>query len=230
MQTVTMLKITMSIAMIGLLAGCGGGTANHVPLGVNDTWTVSENAAASTFDVLANDNDEDHDTLTIQSDSVTTPNHGGTAVIAANKITYTPETGYHGTETFRYTVTDGKGGEANATVTVTIVNAAPVAHDDMLATARGADAVNLDVLANDTDAEHDTLTIKAGSLTIPTHGGTAVIAANTITYTPPDDYRGTETFDYTVTDGNGGEATATVTFRINSSSANIVAIYSFRTR
>ena len=201
------------------LSGCGGDPVptNTDPVAVNDTATVTQGGAATTIDVLANDTDADGDTLTIKTDSVTTPNHGGTAVIAGNKITYTPPADYHGTETFQYTVSDGNGGEANATVTVTIQapNAVPVANNDAATAIRGGAAVIINVLANDTDADNDTLTIKAGSVTAPNHGGTAGIASNKITYTPPADFSGTETFQYTVSDGNGGEATATVTVTIS---------------
>ena len=201
------------------LGGCGGGSTstNTDPVAVNDTATVTQGGAATVIDVLANDTDADGDPLTIKTDSVTTPNHGGAAVIASNKISYTPPTDYHGTETFQYTVSDGNGGEANATVTVTIqaANANPVANNDTATAIRGGAALVIDVLANDTDADHDTFTIKAGSVTAPNHGGTAVIAGNKITYTPPSDFSGTETFQYTVSDGNGGEAAATVTVTLS---------------
>ncbi len=201
------------------LSGCGGSPAptNTDPIAVNDTATVTQGGAALTIDVLANDTDADHDTLTIKSGSVTAPNHGGTAVIANNKITYTPPADYRGTETFRYTVSDGNGGEDNATVTVTIqaANANPVANNDAADAIRGGAALTIDVLANDTDADHDTLTIKSGSVTAPNHGGTAVIAGNKITYTPPADFSGAETFQYTISDGNGGEAAATVTVTLS---------------
>ncbi len=204
------------IAIMSVLSGCGGGgggSTNHAPVAHDDTATATQGGAAVTIDVLANDTDEDNNTLSIKSGSLTSPNHGGTVTIRDGKVTYTPPTGYYGTETFQYTVSDGQGGEDNGTVTVA-VNAPPVAQDDTATATRAGTAVTIDVLANDTDSNGNTLSIKSGSLTTPTHGGTATIGSGKITYTPPANYSGTETFNYTATDGHGGEDTATVTVTI----------------
>ena len=75
--------------------------------------------------VLANngngaDSDPDGDPLTVTEVGAT--NHGGTAVVNAtsNGVTYTPANGFRGTETFTYTISDGKGGTASTLVTVTV--------------------------------------------------------------------------------------------------------------
>jgi hypothetical protein len=68
--------------------------------------------------VLSNDSDPDGDAPTLTA--VTRPGHG-TAVINPDKtITYTPKTSFLGTDTFKYTISDGKGGTATASVTVTV--------------------------------------------------------------------------------------------------------------
>ena len=64
------------------------------------------------------------------------------------------------------------------------------------------------VLANDTDADGDSLSITAVSA--PTNGTAVANANGTITYTPAANYNGADSFTYTVSDGNGGSATATV--------------------
>ncbi|MBK7892526.1 MAG: DUF2341 domain-containing protein [Bdellovibrionales bacterium] len=69
-------------------------------------------------------------------------------------------------------------------------------------------AVTIPVLANDTDANGDTLTITAVSS--PT-AGTAVRVGQTIRYTPTQDFPATDSFTYTISDGRGGTDTATVT-------------------
>jgi len=212
--------LTVSIIM-AVITGCGGsiggggGGSNHSPLGVDDAYTVTKNAAVTSLDVLANDTDEDNDTLAIKVGSVTAPNHNGTAVITNGKIDYRPAAGYSGTETFQYIVTDGTHDSNATTVTVTIGNQIPVATDDTLSIARAGAAVAINVLANDTDADGDTLQIKAGSVTSPNHGGTAVIAGGKITYTPPVFYSGVETFQYTVNDGTDDGNAATVTVTVN---------------
>jgi PKD repeat protein/type 1 glutamine amidotransferase len=90
-------------------------------------------------------------------------------------------------------------------------NRPPVADDDTATTSAGS-AVNIDVLAGDTDPDSDILTVESVT---PPGDGTATINANgTVRYTPDAGFVGTDTFDYTVTDGNGGSDTGTVTVTV----------------
>jgi CSLREA domain-containing protein len=91
-------------------------------------------------------------------------------------------------------------------------NTAPDANDDS-ATTNEDNSVTINVLANDTDPDGDTLTV--GSVTQPTNGSAALNADNTVTYTPNRDFSGVDTFTYTISDGNGETATATVTVTVN---------------
>ncbi|MBU0969369.1 MAG: tandem-95 repeat protein, partial [Proteobacteria bacterium] len=110
------------------------------------------------------------------------------------------------------TVSDGHGGTDTAKVTLTInpINDAPVAADDTGITDEDT-PVMIDVVANDTDRDGNSLSIvgvtngSMGSVTFSTH---------TVTYTPDADVNGEDFFTYTVSDGNGGESTATVTVMI----------------
>lgn len=92
------------------------------------------------------------------------------------------------------------------------INAAPVAGDDHGTVSHGRSR-QLDVLANDVDANLDALTIT--EVTAPAHG-TATIGGSgaTVTYLPEDLYVGDDTFTYTVDDGYGGTDTATVTMAV----------------
>ena len=71
---------------------------------------------------------------------------------------------------------------------------------------------NLDVLANDSDPEGDTLSIEGtptaanGTVTVNTDG--------TINYTPNAGFAGTDTIAYSVSDGNGGSANGTVAISV----------------
>ena len=79
------------------------------------------------------------------------------------------------------------------------VNTAPVAANDSVATGAG-EAVTIDVLSNDRDAEDDALTVAA--VTTPTSGSAAPNADNTrVVYTPSSGFTGTVRFTYTVSDG-----------------------------
>jgi hypothetical protein len=90
---------------------------NTPPVAVNDEITVFTNSSNNKFDVLKNDYDPDGNNLTINS--VTQPLHGvssqdGTAVY------YTPHTSYTGSDSFTYNISDGHGGNAKATVIITV--------------------------------------------------------------------------------------------------------------
>ncbi len=181
---------------------------NDAPVAADDTATTDEDTAI-TIDVLGNDTDVDGDTLTITN--VSDPANG-TAEIVGGKVVYTPNADFNGTDTLTYTVSDGNGGTDTATVTVTVgdANDAPVAADDTATTDEDT-AITIDVLANDTDVDGDTLTIS--SVADPANG-TAEIVNGKIVYTPNAGYFGTETFEYTVTDPDGLTDTATVTVTI----------------
>jgi hypothetical protein len=183
---------------------------NRPPVAVNDTATTTVGTPV-TINVIANDSDPDGDPLTVQS--VTTPQFG-TAVISNNMVIYMPTpTGVIGTDTFNYTINDGRGGTATATVTVTIgppPNRPPVAVDDAATTPSGQ-PVTINVIANDSDPDGDPLTVQ--SVTAPQFG-TAQISNNMVIYTPAAGVAGTDRFTYTINDGRGGTATAIVTVTI----------------
>ena len=185
---------------------------NDPPNAVNDSASLREGATID-IDVLDNDSTADvGETLTIAS--TTAGSRGGNISIINNGtlIRYTPLTGVTGTETFDYTISDGNGSNATATVTVTIdANAAPVANPDTGQAVQNGSAITIDVLANDTTEADETLTISGVTQGV---GGLATISNGQIVYTPAADFFGTDTFNYTVSDGNGGTDTATVTVTV----------------
>jgi subtilisin family serine protease len=90
-------------------------------------------------------------------------------------------------------------------------NALPVATDDAAETDAGT-AVTVNVLANDSDADGDALSV--ASATNGANGSTVVNPDNTVTYLPAGGFSGTDTFSYTVTDGEASD-TGTVTITVN---------------
>ncbi|WP_292658826.1 Ig-like domain-containing protein [Nitratifractor sp.] len=188
------------------------------PPTANDDSASTDEDTAVTIDVLSNDSDPDGDPLSVTSTSHG-PSNGKVTINSDNTITYTPNANWHGTDHFDYTISDGTGGTATATVTVTVnpVNDAPIAKDDSANTDVNT-SVTIDVLANDTDPDGDTLTIK--NVGTPSHG-TATISSGKVVYTPDADYNGTDSFAYTVSDGNGGTDTATVTVTVKANQAPV---------
>ncbi|HET9820653.1 MAG TPA: tandem-95 repeat protein, partial [Burkholderiaceae bacterium] len=165
---------------------------NDVPVVLADSATATEDTplTISPAALLGNDSDADADTLTIVS--VQNAVNGTVALVAGN-IVFTPAADYNGPASFTYTVSDGHGGTATATVDVTVsaVNDAPVARDDALATSEDSALVisASTLLGNDSDVEGNTLTI--ASVTSGS-GGTAVLNADgTVTFTPNANFNGT---------------------------------------
>ena len=116
-------------------------------------------------------------------------------------------------ETFTYEVVDAGGLTDTATLTITIegANDAPVAVGDSATTAEDM-PVSIALLGNDTDAEDDTLAVS--SVTQPSNGTVSVDANGVATYTPNPDFNGTDSFTYTLSDGEGGTDTATVSLTV----------------
>ena len=183
---------------------------------VNDPPVASDDSAVTgrdtpaVIDVLANDSDVDGDALEVID--LGDPDYGSVVDNGDGTVTYTPQPAYVGDDSFTYTVGDGKGGTDTAAVNVTVTqpNDPPVAQDDSAATNEDTPVV-IDVLANDSDANGDALTVvSAGGAAngVVTNNGTDV------TYAPDADFNGIDAFTYTVSDGKGGQDTAAVTVSV----------------
>ncbi|MDD5388106.1 MAG: Ig-like domain-containing protein [Gallionellaceae bacterium] len=183
---------------------------NDAPVAINDTVSGDEDTVL-TGNVLSNDTDADGDNLLAVL--VDAPTHGSLALNADGSFSYTPEANWHGGDRFTYQAHDGSAASNVATVNLTInpVNDAPVALEDTGSTPAGT-AILLDVLANDHDVDGDTLGIT--SYTQPTAGQVGEATNGRLIYTPNPGYSGEDSFTYTVADGHGGEATATVTIQV----------------
>ena len=185
---------------------------NDPPTADDDAFDVDEDSVDNALGVLVGDDDIDGDILSI--DAVGATDQGGTALNGGSVVTYTPASDFFGAEVFTYTVSDGNGAYATATVNVTVRNQndPPTADDDAFDV--DEDSVNnaLGVLVGDDDVDGDTLSIDAVGAT--DQGGTALNGGSVVTYTPASDFFGAEVFTYTVSDGNGGYATATVTVTV----------------
>ncbi|BAY63876.1 CHU large protein [Calothrix brevissima NIES-22] len=90
---------------------------NEAPIANNDS-AITTDTQPVTINVLANDNDPDNDTLSISN--FTNASQGKVVKNADNTLTYTPNIGFSGTDSFTYTASDGKGGTASATVNLTV--------------------------------------------------------------------------------------------------------------
>ncbi len=110
-----MVEVSNSVGSASILVTINVMDENDAPAAKNDTAKTDENEPV-TIAVLANDKDQDGDRLTIVG---TTGPPNGVVVIGdgATTVTYRPNTGFIGTDTFDYTVSDGT---ATATARVTV--------------------------------------------------------------------------------------------------------------
>jgi VCBS repeat-containing protein len=187
------------------------------PDAVNDDATVSEDSGANTLDVLFNDDDVDGNTVTIIT--VTNGNHGTVNITnGGTDLTYTPDPDFYGTDTFTYTIDDGTGLNDTATVTVSVININddPQSNDDSIVVDEDSGATQIDVLANDGFAPDPAETLKVTAATQGAHGTVAILSSGAaVTYAPDPDFNGFDSFTYTISDGNGGTSTATVSVTVN---------------
>jgi hypothetical protein len=187
---------------------------DNPPVATDDTAIMLEDTPLVIPDVvlLANDHDVDFQTLTITA--VGNATHG-TITHAGTTTTFTPAANYNGPASFEYTISDGfKTDVASVTVTVLPVNDAPVAVADSTETSEDSAAsfLAVDLAANDTDVDGDSLLVTAVAATVNTHG-TVSLSGGIVTYTPDSNFNGDASFTYTVFDG-AATATGTVTVTV----------------
>lgn len=187
------------------------------PEAVADDAAVDEDGTVMIW-ALANDSGEG-----IEISAVSEAGKGQVSFGPDGAIVYRPDANVNGSDSFTYTIRDASGREDTATVSISIaaINDAPVAVDDAFTTTVDT-GVSGSVLANDHDVDGDTLSVvshdSAGSA-----GGTLTVAQDGgFTYAPAAGFAGSESFGYTVSDGNGGYATATLTIAVESATPDYV--------
>ncbi|MFT3956297.1 MAG: Ig-like domain-containing protein [Piscinibacter sp.] len=183
---------------------------------MGDSATTTEDSALTiaAATLLANDSDVDGDTLSIVSVQGAV---NGTVALVGGDVVFTPAPGYNGPASFSYTVSDGRGGSAIATVNLTVApdNDAPVAVGDIVGPVNEDNALTIapaTLLGNDSDPDGDTLSITSVQGAV---NGTVALVGGNVVFTPAANYNGPASFTYTVSDGNGGSSTATVNLTVN---------------
>ncbi|QWS32719.1 Ig-like domain-containing protein [Curtobacterium aetherium] len=181
-------------------------TITVTPAATDDAFSVhaGSTATATAADgVLANDRGSD---LTVTGNSA--PAHGSLTLAADGSYTYTPTGRYSGPDSFTYTAQDGAGRTIIGTVTVTVL---PTAKADTVAATAGetTTVVAPGLLGNDLGSD-----LFVSGNTTPAHGTVTVDRDGTTTYTPAPGWSGPDSFDVTITDGNGKSDTVTVTVRV----------------
>ena len=178
---------------------------------VNTAPTAGDNSYSTDEDttlnvpapgVLGNDTDPDGDSLNAVLQSG--PGDGTLTLNSNGSFTYTPDPGFFGSDSFTYRASDGSANSNTATVTITVneVNTAPTAGDNSYSTDEDT-TLNVPapgVLGNDTDPDGDSLNAVLqsgpgdGSLSLNSNGG--------FTYTPNNNFNGSDSFSYRANDGS----------------------------
>lgn len=146
---------------------------------------------------------------------VSSPQHG-TYTVSGSSITYTPTTGYVGSDTFQYTASNNAGTSPPALITVTVVLIAPIVSNINQTIAAGSsnNPINTFLIAPVLSGGAPT-SIQAA--TQPSHGS-ASNSGTLLTYTPasgfPSGPSGTDAFTYTATNSAGTSNAATVNLTV----------------
>ena len=168
-------------------------------------------AALVAIKVLENDSDPGADTLKITE--VQTPTHG-TAEIDGASVIYKSNAEFEGADSFDYTIDDGDGGQATATITVNVAlppeEQSPIAANDIVTTAQES-AIIIPVLANDIEPTSSPMEVIEVGLP---RNGTATTDGYTITYVPDINFIGSDTFIYTIANEYGKEAVAVILVKV----------------
>jgi len=193
---------------------------NTAPMAAEDSTTTDENNLV-VVDVLNNDTDADGDSLNVTS--ATNGTNGMVIVNPNNTVTYAPNTGFSGADSFTYTVSDGNGGSDTATVSVTVnanvvapppveppVTVNPISLRSETIYFSNRNPINIDVLAND---KGDDLRIVSASKSRKGKGLVKLEDDNTITYSPYAK-KNRDYFTYTAEDKYGNRKSTTVTIRL----------------
>ncbi|WP_154224526.1 Ig-like domain-containing protein [Marinicella rhabdoformis] len=192
---------------------------NMLPVATADSANI-QTGVASIVDYRTNDYDPDGEVSDLTLTSI--DNSNPDLEIADNgngTLTITALNGYTGTTEFTYTITDADGGTATATIVVTVTsgppvgnNQPPVAQADSYFTIVNQSKV-INPLENDTDPDGDNITLVSVDSSNALGTVTDIQADGSMTYTPPANWCGTDTFTYTITDGEF-EVTTTVQISI----------------
>ncbi|WP_025742452.1 Ig-like domain-containing protein [Aquimarina pacifica] len=222
------MKKTLYYCLVGLLLlGCNSdddatnqsddnGSTVSLPVAVADELTTMEDTAItiSLADLLDNDEIYEYGRITAFDDET---ENEGTVDANDDGYTYTPPTGFIGTDTFTYTLCDNQfpANCATGTVTIEVIEIArPDAADDTIEVIEDTPTTITTLLDNDT-------TLVTGMLisSIDATDATGTVVLNedgTILYTPAADFVGEDSFAYTVCNDEENTycGTATVTLTI----------------
>lgn len=179
------------------------------PATANQTVDVAEdNAVLITMEAVGSSS--------LTYEIVGQPTNGSLSGTGANR-TYTPNPNFNGTDSFTFRVSDGQrnSNTSKVTINVTAVNDNPTAGNDAATVAEDSGANMINVLGNDSSLPESNETLTITAVTQGANGSVTIVNDGlNVSYAPAANFFGTDSFTYTVSDGNGGAATATVSVNV----------------
>jgi len=171
---------------------------NAVPVAKDMNLTTNKNKSKK-LKLEATDDDDENLTYKI----VSYPSHGSLSGDAPN-LTYTPSLNYAGSDSFTFKANDGTVDSNTATVSIKVLNKAPIAKDMNVTAHENKTSI---IVLEASDPDNDSLTYSI--ISQPSHGSISINDRN-VTYTPDSDYFGSDSFKFKVNDGTVDSNTATV--------------------
>src|SRR6476620_3275713 len=190
-------------------------TENTPPVAKSQSVTTTSDTPVS---INLDASDKDGDTLTYAIKSF--PAHGSLSSLDkdSGSVTYSPDRGYTGSDSFTFTASDGSSTSNTAKVSITVnsitpINTPPVAISQNVST-RINTPVSINLDASDKDGDTLTYAIKS----FPTHGSLSSLDkdSGSVTYSPDRGYTGSDSFTFTASDGSSTSNTAKVSITVNS--------------
>jgi hypothetical protein len=206
--------------------------SNNGPV-ANPDYAETKGTTPVTLPTLSNDKPGDPDKILVPGTvTIVTPPANGTATVnpTTGDITYTPNSGFTGTDQLTYQVCDNAT-PAKCAQTVQVITVKPanapnttVAVDDYYTTDKNT-PVSGNVKTNDRDPEGNTQTVTPQNTTSPGKGTLVLNNDGTFTFTPVTGYTGPVSFPYTTCDNGTPQACASATLYVMVEEVPVAPVY-----
>jgi len=179
-------------------------TIGHAPMAFDASVVTTVNSPSQ---IVLQGSDPDGGAVTFAVASQ--PSFGALTGTRPN-LTYTPATGYVGSDSFTFTVSDGQFTSTSARVSITVaaLNHGPTADPQSVKTDQDT---SITITLSGSDPDFDSLNFFVSAL--PAHGWLSSFGSN-VFYTPSAGYHGPDSFTFFVSDGRTNSGTVTVSIDV----------------
>ena len=196
------------------------------PSATEDFFELEEDSAEQLFDVLKNDCSASILAEKLAIAQIIEVSILGQIKVVDDRIAYAPPMDFFGVERLEYLVTDPFGNidVGSVVITVSPVNDPPVALDDQFEISGRVPRHVVDVLANDSSGPDPDESLTVLSFQSDPKLGRVTLEDGLLVIEPTGEFHGETTIAYVLSDGNGGQASAVASIRVNSPNRNPTAL------